>query len=68
VAGECALKSAISKMKGTRCGIGSLGKKEGGRAALQFGSPCAEEGATSGGAQRGNADRAGGDGSGGGRR
>jgi hypothetical protein len=28
VAGECALKSAISKMKGTRCGIGSLGKRK----------------------------------------
>jgi hypothetical protein len=28
VAGECALKSAVSKMKGTRCGIGSLGKRK----------------------------------------
>jgi hypothetical protein len=27
VAGECALKSAVSKMKGTRCGVGSLGKR-----------------------------------------
>jgi hypothetical protein len=75
---------AVSKMKGTQCGIGSLGKrkvvgqlfvsarfvgkKEGGRAALRFGSPCAEEGAASGGARCGNADRAGGGGSGGGRR
>jgi hypothetical protein len=28
VAGECALKSAVSKMKGKRCGIGSLGKRK----------------------------------------
>jgi hypothetical protein len=28
VAGECALKSAVLKMKGTRCGIGSLGKRK----------------------------------------
>jgi hypothetical protein len=28
VAGECALNSAVSKMKGTRCGIGSLGKRK----------------------------------------
>jgi hypothetical protein len=28
VAGECALKSTVSKMKGTRCGIGSLGKRK----------------------------------------
>jgi hypothetical protein len=45
-----------------------IGQKEGGRAALRFGSPCIEEGATSSGARRGNADRAGGSGSGGGRR
>jgi hypothetical protein len=45
-----------------------VGQKEGGRAALLFGSPFAEEGAASGGAQCGNTDRAGGGGSGGGRR
>jgi hypothetical protein len=28
VAGECALKLAISKMKGTRCDVGSLGKRK----------------------------------------
>jgi hypothetical protein len=28
VAGECALKSAVSKMKGTWCGVGSLGKRK----------------------------------------
>jgi hypothetical protein len=28
VAGECALKSAVLKMKGTRCGVGSLGKRK----------------------------------------
>jgi hypothetical protein len=28
VAGECALKSAVSKMKGTRCGVSSLGKSK----------------------------------------
>jgi hypothetical protein len=28
VAGECALKSAVSEMKGTRCGVGSLGKRK----------------------------------------
>jgi hypothetical protein len=27
VAGECALKSAVSKMKGTRCGVDLLGKR-----------------------------------------
>jgi hypothetical protein len=41
-----------------------IGQKEGDRAALQFGSPRAEEGAASGGVRRGNADRAGGGGSG----
>jgi hypothetical protein len=41
-----------------------IGQKEGGRAALWFGSPCAVEGVASGGAWRGNADRAGGGGSG----
>jgi hypothetical protein len=45
-----------------------IGKKEGGRAALRFGSLCAEEGAASGGARCGKADWAGGGGSGGGRR
>jgi hypothetical protein len=28
VVGECALKSDVSKMKGTRCVIGSLGKRK----------------------------------------
>jgi hypothetical protein len=28
VASDCALKSIISKTKGTRCGIGSLGKRK----------------------------------------
>jgi hypothetical protein len=28
VAGECALKSAVLKMKGTRCSVGSLGKRK----------------------------------------
>jgi hypothetical protein len=28
VAVECALKSAVSKMKGTRCDVGSLGKRK----------------------------------------
>jgi hypothetical protein len=28
VVGECALKSPVSKMKGTRCGVGSLGKRK----------------------------------------
>jgi hypothetical protein len=37
-------------------------QKEGGRAALRFGSPCMEEGAASGGARCGNADRASGGG------
>jgi hypothetical protein len=41
-----------------------IGQKEGGRAALRFGSPCAEEGTTSGGAWRGNTNRAGGGSSG----
>jgi hypothetical protein len=37
---------------------------DGGRAALQFGSPHVEEGAASGGARRGNVGRAGGGSSG----
>jgi hypothetical protein len=45
-----------------------IGQKEGGRAALRFGSPRAEEGATSSGAWCGNADWVGGGSSGGGRR
>jgi hypothetical protein len=45
-----------------------IGQKEGGRAALRFGSLCAEEGAASSGARCGKADWAGGGGSGGGRR
>jgi hypothetical protein len=36
VAGECALKSAISNMKGTWRAVGSLGEKEGGQPALRF--------------------------------
>jgi hypothetical protein len=28
VAGECALKSTVSKMKGTRCSVSSLGKRK----------------------------------------
>jgi hypothetical protein len=58
VAGECALKLAVSKMRGTRCGVGSLGKRK----------VRTEEGTASGGAWCGDADRAGGGGSGGGRR
>jgi hypothetical protein len=45
-----------------------IGQKEGGWAALQFGSPHEEEGAASGGARCSNADRTGGGASGGGRR
>jgi hypothetical protein len=45
-----------------------IGLKEGGLAALQFCSPCAEEGTASGDARHDNADRAGGGGSNGGRR
>jgi hypothetical protein len=45
-----------------------IGQKEGGRAALRFGSPRTEEGTASGGAWCGNADRAGGGGSGEGKR
>jgi hypothetical protein len=41
-----------------------IGQKEGGRAALWVGSPCAEEGVASGGAWHGNADQGGGGGSG----
>jgi hypothetical protein len=41
VAGECALKSAVSKMKGTRCGVGLLGKRK--VVGQLFGSaPCAQ--------------------------
>jgi hypothetical protein len=28
VAGECALKSVVLKTKGTRCSVGSLGKRK----------------------------------------
>jgi hypothetical protein len=41
-----------------------IGQKEGGRAALRFGSRRVEEGMASGGARRGNAGRAGGGASG----
>jgi hypothetical protein len=36
VASECALKSAVSKTKGTRCDVSLLGEKEGDRAVLRF--------------------------------
>jgi hypothetical protein len=48
VAGECVLKSAISKCEGGR-GVDEVlsygGEKEGGRAVVRFGSPHVEEGA-----------------------
>jgi hypothetical protein len=62
--------------RGVRCEVGRfedegdtvrrrfIGQKEGGWAALRFGSLRAEEGAASRSARRGNADRAGGGGSG----
>jgi hypothetical protein len=59
VACECILKSAISKMKGTRCGIGSLGKRK--VAGWCFASSSSERGrAGDGGAWRDGARSGGG--------
>jgi hypothetical protein len=55
--------SASNELRGRGGGATSFQwGSDGGRAALQFGSPHAEEGATSGGARRGNAGRASGGG------